>query len=113
MKALFIAIAAQGSSEDSDLVDEMLRQVQKSVSFEKDDPKKAQLLIGHPFLHRLLKDMVNAEATSTAGRDTSLALIVTEYQHSRHYCCLALPHYLSLSCPLCYLEVLLLSCLFY
>ena len=72
MKALFIAIAAQGSSEDSDLVDEMLRQVQKSVSFEKDDPKKAQLLIGHPFLHRLLKDMVNAEATSTA--ETGLKL---------------------------------------
>lgn len=35
MKALFIAIASQGTDE-SDLIDEFLRQIQKSVSFEKD-----------------------------------------------------------------------------
>ena len=38
MKALFIAIAAQGNADESDLVDEFLRQIQKSVSFEKDQP---------------------------------------------------------------------------
>jgi hypothetical protein len=37
MKALFIAIASQGTDE-SDLIDEFLRQIQKSVSFEGDQP---------------------------------------------------------------------------
>lgn len=64
MKALFIAIAAQGISDESDLIDEFLRQVQKSVAFEDGKPS---LLLGHPFLHRLIKDMINAEATQTDG----------------------------------------------
>lgn len=32
-----------------------------------EDGKPAQLLLGHPFLHRLLKDMINAEATYAQG----------------------------------------------
>lgn len=34
MRALLIAIASTGTSGESDMVDEFLRQVQKSVSFE-------------------------------------------------------------------------------
>ena len=47
--------------ENSDLVDEMIRQVQKSISFEKHAPGVKKMLIGHPFIHRFLKDMVKAE----------------------------------------------------
>jgi len=50
--------------ENSDLVDEMIRQVQKSISFEKNAPGVKKMLIGHPFIHRLLKDMVKAEVQS-------------------------------------------------
>jgi hypothetical protein len=38
MKALFIAIAAQGNADESDLIDEFLRQIQKSISFENNQP---------------------------------------------------------------------------
>ena len=61
MKALFTAIAASGTIENSDMVDEMIRQVQKSISYEKNSPGVKKMLIGHPFVHRLLKDMVKAE----------------------------------------------------
>ena len=46
------------------MVDEMIRQVQKSISFEKNAPGVKKMLIGHPFIHRLLKDMVKAEVQS-------------------------------------------------
>jgi len=35
--------------------------VQKSQSFEKHEPGVKKILFGHPFLHRLLKDMIKAE----------------------------------------------------
>jgi len=35
--------------------------VQKSQSFEKNEPGVKKILFGHPFLHRLLKDMIKAE----------------------------------------------------
>ena len=45
------------------MIDEMLRQVQKSSAYEKDGAKN--ILLGHPDLHRLLKDMIKAESAST------------------------------------------------
>lgn len=38
--------------------------MQKSISFEKSAPGVKKMLIGHPFIHRLLKDMVKAEVQS-------------------------------------------------
>ena len=63
MRALFISLAATGLAGSSDLVDEMLRQVQKSKAFDQDQPGQVKPLFGHPFIHRLLKDMVKAEVT--------------------------------------------------
>lgn len=56
------------------MVDEFFRQIQKSASVENGKP---QLLIGHPFLHRLLKDMINAEAArnDTVKLSSSIAKI--------------------------------------
>jgi len=55
-------------------VDEFLRQIQKTATFE---DGSTQLLIGHPFLHRLLKDMINAETTTheTVKLSSSIAKI--------------------------------------
>lgn len=65
LKSLFTAIALNGSSKDSDLIDEMLRQVQKSSAYEKSQPGVKQPLFGHADLHRVLKDMVKVESLST------------------------------------------------
>ncbi len=46
--------------EYSDLLDEMFRQVQKKVSYEKDNTDKG-ILLGHPDLHRVLKELVKQE----------------------------------------------------
>ena len=51
-----------GSYSESDMFDEMLRQIQKTSAYEKDGAKS--ILLGHPDLHRLLKDMVKAESAS-------------------------------------------------
>jgi hypothetical protein len=62
LKALLVAIASNCTFEASDMLDELLRQVQKKLSFEKNEPGVAKLLLGHPIVHRLLKDTVKAEA---------------------------------------------------
>lgn len=64
IKALFTAIANNGSSKDSDMIDEMLRQVQKQSAYEKNQPGVKKPLFGHADLHRVLKDMVKTEANS-------------------------------------------------
>jgi len=60
MKYLFVALAEHGEASSSDLVDEMLRQIQKSY----EEHGTNQLLFGHPFIHRMLKDMVKADVTA-------------------------------------------------
>ena len=60
MKNLFVALAEQGEAGSSDLVDEMLRQVQKPYEESKQTGMK-QLLFSHPFVHRMLKDMIKGE----------------------------------------------------
>lgn len=47
------------------MIDELLRQVQKSLAYEKNEPDNKKILLGHPDLHRLLKDMVKFESSST------------------------------------------------
>ena len=61
MKQLFVSLAECGLAGTSDLVDEMLRQVQKSKAYEASEPGVVKPLYGHPSLHRMLKDMVKAE----------------------------------------------------
>ena len=61
MRQLFVSLASVNSAGSSDLVDEMLRQVQKSKAYEENEPGVIKPLYGHPFLHRLLKDMVKGE----------------------------------------------------
>ena len=75
MKALFTAIAASGTIENSDMVDEMIRQVQKSISYEKNSPGVKKMLLGHPFVHRLLKDMVKAEVKAQRDEDASVVAV--------------------------------------
>jgi len=64
MKNLFVGLAEQGEASSSDLVDEMLRQVQKPYEGVNAHGVK-QLLFGHPLVHRMLKDMVKGEVTKT------------------------------------------------
>jgi len=42
------------------LIDEMLRQLQKKGQYEKDSQEKG-ILLGHPDLHRVLKELVRQE----------------------------------------------------
>ncbi len=53
------------TDEHQDLVDEMLRQLQKKGQYEKDSEEK-HILMGHPDLHRLLKDLVKQEREQEA-----------------------------------------------
>lgn len=66
MKNLFVGLAEQGEAGSSDLVDEMLRQVQKPYEGDNKQTGVKQLLFGHPFLHRMLKDMIKGEVSKAA-----------------------------------------------
>ena len=57
---IFILCVVGCGEEYQDLIDEMLRQVQKKVSFEKDSSDKG-ILLGHPDLHRVIKELVKQE----------------------------------------------------
>jgi hypothetical protein len=48
-----------GDFKNSDAVDEMFRQIQKKETI---DGKKGQILIGHPDIHRALKELVKFDA---------------------------------------------------
>lgn len=54
LKHFLLATACYGACKESDLIDEMLRQVQKQIN--------GEIGLGHPDLHRVIKDMVKAEA---------------------------------------------------
>ena len=60
MKNLFVALAMHGEAGSSDVVDEMVRQVQKTYE---EAAGVKQLLLGHPVVHRMLKDMIKGEAS--------------------------------------------------
>ena len=60
MKNLFVALAMHGEAGSSDVVDEMVRQVQKTYE---ESAGVKQLLLGHPVVHRMLKDMIKGEAS--------------------------------------------------
>lgn len=68
MKNLFVGIAEQGEAGSSDMVDEMVRQVQKTFGEPINGVK--QLLFGHPILHRMLKDMIKAEVARAVKAGT-------------------------------------------
>ena len=65
MKNLFVGLAAAGEAGSSDLVDEMLRQVQKP--FEENGQKN--LLFGHAQIHRMLKDMITGEVAGSKEKN--------------------------------------------
>ena len=48
-----------GGVKESDAMDEMFRQIQKKQHID----GTSQLLVGHPNLHRVLKDLVKLDAT--------------------------------------------------
>lgn len=54
LKHFLLATATYGTSKGSDVIDELLRQVQKNIN--------GEVGLGHPDIHRVLKDMVKAEA---------------------------------------------------
>ena len=61
LKGVLKAIVEVGLSEEhQDLTDEMLRHVQKNGQYEKDSQNKG-ILLGHPDLHRVLKELVRQE----------------------------------------------------
>jgi hypothetical protein len=69
LKAVLKAIVELGFGEEhQDLTDEMLRQVQKKAPYEKDGEKG--ILLGHPDLHRVLKDLVRQEREQEDTRET-------------------------------------------
>jgi hypothetical protein len=69
LKAVLKAIVELGFGEEhQDLTDEMLRQVQKKAPYEKDGEKG--ILLGHPDLHRVLKDLVRQEREQESTRET-------------------------------------------
>ena len=68
LKNLFVGLASQGEAGQSDLVDEMVRQVQKP--YEEAQGVK-QLLLGHPVVHRMLKDMIKGEAAAALNKKQS------------------------------------------
>lgn len=47
--------------EHHDIVDELMRQIQKKENYEKDANKNSPIY-GHPDVHRLLKELVKQEA---------------------------------------------------
>lgn len=49
--------------EHLDLIDELLRHLIKKESYEKNNPEKA-ILMGHPDIHRMIKDLVKYEAST-------------------------------------------------
>ena len=63
LKHLFVGVAGLGEAGSSDLVDEMVRQVQKPY----EDQGVKNLLLGHPVIHRMLKDMIKAEVAGAGG----------------------------------------------
>ena len=61
LKGVLKAIVEVGLSEEhQDLTDEMLRHVPKTGQYEKDSQNKG-ILLGHPDLHRVLKELVRQE----------------------------------------------------
>lgn len=63
LKAVLKGIIELGFAEDhQDLFDEMFRQLQKKASFEKDSSDK-QILLGHPDIHRVLKELAKQEVS--------------------------------------------------
>ena len=82
LKALLKTIVELGFGEEhQDLTDEMFRQVQKKAPYEKDGEKG--ILLGHPDLHRVLKDLVRQEreqenTCETLGFSTSMASVIAK-----------------------------------
>jgi uncharacterized protein with von Willebrand factor type A (vWA) domain len=61
LKGVLKAIVELGLSEEhQDLTDEMLRYLQKKGQYEKGSQEKG-ILLGHPDLHRVLKELVRQE----------------------------------------------------
>ena len=61
LKGLLKGIVEVGFGEEhQDLTDEMFRQLTKKAEYEKDGSEKG-ILMGHPDLHRVLKDLVKQE----------------------------------------------------
>ena len=61
LRCVLQAIVELGCLEEhQDLIDEMFRQVQKKESYEKDNTEKG-ILLGHPDLHRVFKELVKQE----------------------------------------------------
>lgn len=46
---------------ESDLMDELLRAVQRKTASDPDTPTEKYIMLGHADVHRLLKDLVKAE----------------------------------------------------
>ena len=82
MKNLFVGLAEQGEASQSDLVDEMLRQVQKPYEGENAAGVK-QLLFGHPLVHRMLKDMIKGEVAKTGDVDNAKKQLKFSYTVSK------------------------------
>ena len=82
MKNLFVGLAEQGEASQSDLVDEMLRQVQKPYEGENAAGVK-QLLFGHPLVHRMLKDMIKGEVAKAGDVDNAKKQLKFSYTVSK------------------------------
>lgn len=61
LKHFLLATASYGACKESDLIDELVRQLQKNVN--------GEIALGHPDLHRLVKDMVKAEANGHKNKE--------------------------------------------
>jgi len=63
---VFAARIELGEVKESDAIDEMFRQIQKKQTI---DNKPGQILLGHPDLHRVLKELVKLDSET---KDTKL-----------------------------------------
>lgn len=68
LKNLCAAIVMNGSIGESDMMDEMLRHVQKPTAFDEATPDKKYALFGHVDLHRFLKDLVKSECEAIKNK---------------------------------------------
>jgi hypothetical protein len=69
-----------GGVNESDFIDELFRQLEKK---EKYDAEKSQLLLGHPDIHRVIKEVVKFEAElKDSNLDFTKKLVALMLRHA-------------------------------
>jgi len=78
LKSLCTAIVQNGTIGESDLMDELLRAVQRKTANDPATPTEKYIMMGHPDVHRLLKDLVKAECVAKTESKEPFKLLYSE-----------------------------------